>query len=254
MHFLVYDHTFDGFLSAVFHVYEYKLKAVRIMKQALFQPGMFQEAEEIFTDVEKAKRVWKRLEEILGKQSVQVLLLSFLSEEESVEIPLLEVIRMAFANPNQNVLQNYGNEHVVALQKLTKSVSRERHRMKAFVRFELLKDEIYAAKIDPDFDVLLLIKNHFKNRYQDQKWLIYDIRRNYGLFYDLEKVEVIQLDVEFSKSVRFQKEVLSEKEQKYQHLWQEYFDHTNIVERKNTKLHLQHVPKRYWKYLTEKRS
>ncbi|RZJ49641.1 MAG: DUF4130 domain-containing protein, partial [Chryseobacterium sp.] len=25
-----------------------------------------------------------------------------------------------------------------------------------------------------------------------------------------------------------------------------------IVERKNLKLHVQHVPKRYWKYLTEK--
>jgi hypothetical protein len=30
-------------------------------------------------------------------------------------------------------------------------------------------------------------------------------------------------------------------------------DHTNIKERKNDKLHVQHVPKRYWKYLTEKK-
>ncbi|WP_317126561.1 DUF4130 domain-containing protein [Chryseobacterium nematophagum] len=25
-----------------------------------------------------------------------------------------------------------------------------------------------------------------------------------------------------------------------------------IIERKNLKLHIQHVPRRYWKYLTEK--
>ena len=34
----------------------------------------------------------------------------------------------------------------------------------------------------------------------------------------------------------------------------EYFKSTNIKSRKNMKLHLQHVPKRYWKYLTEKSS
>ena len=50
------------------------------------------------------------------------------------------------------------------------------------------------------------------------------------------------------------KEVIwHEEEINYQNLWKEYFDHTNIKERKNTKLHLQHVPKRYWRYLTEKR-
>jgi hypothetical protein len=44
----------------------------------------------------------------------------------------------------------------------------------------------------------------------------------------------------------------SDTEIDYQKLW-EYFDHTNIKERKkNTKLHIQHVPKRL-KYLTEKK-
>lgn len=31
-----------------------------------------------------------------------------------------------------------------------------------------------------------------------------------------------------------------------------HFKSTNITERKNTKLHVQHIPKRYWRYLTEK--
>jgi len=48
-------------------------------------------------------------------------------------------------------------------------------------------------------------------------------------------------------------DVFSDIEIEYQKLWSEYFDHTNIKERKNTKLHTQHVPKRYWKYLTEKK-
>ncbi|WP_072989097.1 DUF4130 domain-containing protein [Flavobacterium segetis] len=47
--------------------------------------------------------------------------------------------------------------------------------------------------------------------------------------------------------------VFLDSEIQYQKLWWEYFDHTNIKERKKIKLHLQHVPKRYWKYLMEKK-
>ncbi|RYE25413.1 MAG: DUF4130 domain-containing protein, partial [Sphingobacteriales bacterium] len=38
----------------------------------------------------------------------------------------------------------------------------------------------------------------------------------------------------------------------YQLLWKSYFNNSNIKERKNMKLHIQHIPRRYWKYLTEK--
>jgi probable DNA metabolism protein len=44
-----------------------------------------------------------------------------------------------------------------------------------------------------------------------------------------------------------------EKEELYQHLWQQYFSTLNIAARKNLKLHIQHMPKRYWRYLVEKK-
>ena len=39
----------------------------------------------------------------------------------------------------------------------------------------------------------------------------------------------------------------------YQQLWCTYFDSVNITARKNMKLYIQHMPKRYWRYLTEKK-
>lgn len=38
-----------------------------------------------------------------------------------------------------------------------------------------------------------LIEKHFKNRFADQRWLIYDNNRKYGIYYDLNEVETIQL-------------------------------------------------------------
>ena len=38
----------------------------------------------------------------------------------------------------------------------------------------------------------------------------------------------------------------------YQRMWRAYFQAVTIPERRNLALHLRHVPKRYWPYLTEK--
>ena len=46
--------------------------------------------------------------------------------------------------------------------------------------------------------------------------------------------------------------MFDEDELVFQTLWRDYFKSTNIKSRKNMRLHIQHVPKRYWKYLSEK--
>lgn len=101
--------------------------------------------------------------------------------------------------------------------------------------------------------MLPLLPNFFKNRYRDQSCLFYDIKRDYGLLYNLHTVQEVKLDKEESTSLSLDKSIeFSINEEFFQELWKQYFKSTNIVERKNLKLHLRHVPKRYWKYLTEK--
>ena len=55
-----------------------------------------------------------------------------------------------------------------------------------------------------------------------------------------------------AKSTDISATVLDEREPLFKLLWQSYFDHVNIPERKNMKLHRRHIPLRYWKYLSEK--
>ena len=250
---LSYDSTFEGFLTTVFEIFEYKYQEPQIIKKGDLQHNLFVNPIEVVTDVAKSDRVIKKLKDQLQNDGVRTLIYAFLSEKVGVEDLLFKVIRYAIANKSQNIMKDFSNDAVLQVSQITKSVGREKHRMEAFIRFELLKDGIYFAKIDPDFDVLTLIINHFKNRYQDQKWLIYDLRRKYGVYYDLINVEIVSLDLDIKLIENKSIEVFAESEIEYQKLWWEYFDHTNIKERKNTKLHVQHVPKRYWKYLTEKK-
>lgn len=249
---LVYDNSFEGFLTGVFEIYEFKYVNPIITKKKFHTLSLLEETITVFTDNIKAKRVLHKIEKCIGKGGIRILLYSFLSENLDLEKHLFEVIKYILKFPNKNIMNDFSNPSVVQLHKFTKSVAREKHRMEAFVRFEELSNGVYFAKIAPDFDVLMLILNHFKNRYQDQHWIIYDISRNYGLYYDLDKVEVISLEIDL-RTLKIETKLLSDRELKYQDLWIEYFDHTNITERKNLKLHFQHIPRRYWKYLTERR-
>jgi len=250
---LLYDGTFEGLLTAVFEVYEYKFDAAEIIAKENYQnQTIFTEHHEVFTNTEKADRVEKKLEKNLGKKGVSQLLRVYLSEKEQAERLILSAIQLSLQFSTENILENFGNPDILDIAKINKSISREVHRMHAFVRFEKLQDGVFFAKIEPDFNVLPLIVTHFKSRYRDQKWMIYDLKRHYGIFYDLEEVQFFEPAFEQTQQMKKTENILHEEEIQYQKLWQRYFFKTNIPERKNMKLHVQSLPKRYWKYLTEK--
>ena len=187
-HILTYDGTFDGFLTCVFQVYDLKMSDVKIQRKNDIQESLFGNSEDILTDLEKADRVWKGIKKKTSSTGSLLIYYAFLSEQEAIENLLLRYIKYALKSKTP-IDTDFGNEDVLKVTQIAKSVGREKHRMEAFVRFKLTKDQVYFANIEPDFDVLPLISKHFKSRYADQKWIIYDIKRNYGLFYDLEKVD-----------------------------------------------------------------
>lgn len=248
----LYDGSFDGFLTCVFEVYNQRLNQVDIQKIDCVQNTLFANAENILTDSEKADRVWKGLKNKISDSGTSRVYNAFLSEKEKTENLLLRFIQYAMKSTT-SIENDFANEDVLKVSQIAKSVGREKHRMEAFVRFRLTKDAIYFANIEPDFNVLPLISKHFQRRFADQKWIIYDLKRKYGFFYDLEKVDIIELELpeNFDPTIT-NRDFFLDEELEFQSLWQDYFSSTNIPSRKNLKLHIQHVPKRYWKYLSEK--
>lgn len=242
---LVYDGSWTGFLTAVFEVYEFKLKDAVIHSSINLQPAMFGKSKTVLSDQVKAKRVWFGLQAKLTSRGLGDIYSSYLSELPDIENQLLAFIQLSIKMKGAE--KAYGDPAVLKVAQVAKMVHREKHRMEAFIRFELTTDNIYYAHIEPDFNVIPLLTHHFKNRYADQQWLIYDVKRKYGIFYNLATVEEVYL--EFNENAE---SMFCESEALYQTLWKDYFKHVNIASRKNTALHLRHVPRRYWKHLTEK--
>ncbi|SMC71733.1 TIGR03915 family putative DNA repair protein [Cellulophaga tyrosinoxydans] len=250
---LVYDGSFNGYLTAIFTAFEQKLVIADIQKDSQSQSGLFSDVETVYTDVDKAKRVWNGIEK-KSNTTIKNIYFAFLSENPGIELLLYRYIQKLFSKTEMLHL-NFSDDHVIKVAQLAKSVGREKHRMEAFVRFQLTKDEIYFSNIEPDFDVLPLISKHFKSRYADQKWLIYDVKRKYGIYYDLHSVEMVTLNLnEVYTNKTIKSAAFTTGEYEYQDLWNNYFKSTNIASRVNMKLHIQHVPKRYWKYLSEKKA
>jgi probable DNA metabolism protein len=249
---IVYDGSFRQFLCAVFDVYEYKFTDADICTEARLQSNMFGQVHRVHDDPEKSRRVWWGLQKKLMQESLDKVYRTFLSELPGIEQVLLRYMQYAFSS-ERPMEADYSHPAVIEVVQTAKKVWREKHRMEAFVRFSKTGDGIFFSIIEPDYNVLPLIAPHFETRYADQRWMIYDARRKYGIYFDGKSVTEVQ--VNFSEGVRPGEGdiVYDERELMYQQLWQQYFSSVNIASRKNKKLHLQHMPTRYWKYLTEKK-
>lgn len=248
---VIYDGTYEGWLTALFEIYEYKISDIVFAKKETSGTLLFATTHLVLTDISKAKRVLDGLTLRLSAEGLSNIYKAFLSEEPQIEETMLQFVRHVFAN-SKSIEEDFSNNAVWNLRKAARLTRKESHRMEAFVRFKLTKDQLYYAVIEPDCDVLPLIENHFKKRYADQRWLIYDLKRKYGIYYDLENVSVIELQFNPKTSSKDLTEICDEQEDFFQNLWRRYFSSVNIESRKNMRLHIQHMPKRYWKHLVEK--
>lgn len=251
MDIVIYDGTYAGLLTAVFEIYEYKFNCPDIKKEACANRSLFGGIHLVTTDLVKAKRVALKLQSLLTSSALLKLKYAFLSEEPGIENSLFQYIKHAITR-NRNTENDYSNEHVLAVNHAAHKTGMEAHRMKGFIRFQLSANELYFATIEPDNDILPVITKHFKDRFTNQKWLIYDLKRKYGIYYDMEDISEVNIDMPHEHENELPGMALHEEEVVYQTLWKQYFKSTNIAARKNTKLHIQHLPKRYWKHLTEK--
>ncbi|MBF9252023.1 TIGR03915 family putative DNA repair protein [Pontibacter sp. 172403-2] len=251
MYSYTYDGSFEGLLTVVFEAYERNAWPTGIAQEQFAQPGIFGETIAVVTSEQKANRVWHGLRKKLSVTAQQALYHTYLWEQPGFEQLIFDYIRLAFAQ-EASIEGNYAAPCVLQVQQAARQVYREKHRMEAFVRFRKTADDLFYATISPDYNVLPLIVQHFEKRYADQRWAIYDTRRRYGAYYDLTATSLIELELPHQRHATLHAAALHGEEDKYRQLWQVYFDQVNIPERRNPKLHLRHIPRRYWKYLSEK--
>lgn len=248
-----YDATFPGLMTSIFQAYARKELAADIIAEDRFQQQLFAEAVHIETNKAEADRVLKGINKRASGSGTWLYHI-FLTEQPEVERLIFHYVKRQMAT-DADVREDATDPKIRDLQLLKKKMGREVHRMHAFVRFQETPDGMFVGLINPDFNCLPLLGKHFGARYPAMDWLIYDTSRHYGLHWDpgQKKAAFITLTNDSNSRLRhLSEELLSTEETGYQDLWKAYFKAVDIPERRNMPLHVQHVPKRYWKYLIEK--
>ena len=250
----LYDKTFEGLLTAVFDAYSRRTFPDLLVTEGEPFPLFYDEAIRIYTDDRKAERVWKGLEKKISKSSLSGLTVTWLSELPEVDLLLFRYIRKAIDAP-ATIEFNLGDPDILETAKIWKKVNNERLRVMQFFRFQKAADGTYFAAIAPIYNVLPLVLPYAQDRFADQQWLIYDLKREYGYYYDLNDTIEVRFEEKDSHLLTglLSEDIMDKDEKLFQSMWKEYFKSIAIKERLNLRLHRQHMPARFWKYMPEKR-
>lgn len=251
----LYDNTFEGLLTSVFEAYFRHSFPDVLLPEGEPLPLFHDEVFTVITDEEKAGRVWRGLQKKLSRSALTSLAECWLAEEPETASLLFRYIRKVIDAP-RSIETNFADPDVLEFSRMWKRVDWERTRLMQFVRFQKAADGTYFAAVEPEKNAIPLVVSHFKDRFADQRWLIYDIGRAYGYYYDLREVRVVTFGEDTSGGhlvTGILDESLADKDEKlFQQLWKTYFKSICIKERLNPRKHRQDMPVRYWKYLTEK--
>lgn len=249
-----YDKTFEGLLTAVFDAYSRRSFPDLLLAEDTPLPLFYDELVTIYTDDIKADRVWKGLQKRMSAAALSVITVTWLSELPEAGELLFRYICKNFDSP-ASIELNFGDPDVLEVSKIWKKVSNERLRVIQFLRFQKAADGTFFAAVEPIYNVLPLTLFHLTDRFADQKWLIYDLKREYGYYYDLHETTEVRFEAKEAHllSGLLSEDLMDENEKLFQQLWKTYFTSIAIKERLNPKLHRQHMPARFWRFMPEKR-
>ncbi|WP_298475762.1 TIGR03915 family putative DNA repair protein [uncultured Maribacter sp.] len=189
---LIYDGSFNGFLTAIYYAFETNKSGIIIQKKGDKPSGIFSNSSIIFTDMRKAQNVWKTIQN-KNNAAIKNIYFAFLSENKNIENQLYLYIKNLF-NPYIASQIGYSIVIQIKLENTALRVAKEKKYLEKSIEFQLSKDQILFSNISPNNDVLPLISKYFRTRHNSKFWLIYDVKRNYGIYYNTFGIETISIN------------------------------------------------------------
>jgi len=242
----LHDGSFEGVLSGIYTMFYSKasVEEGELVSKASYQQTFFTLTLPVVTDRESAYKVAKSIYEHFGQEGFKCIYQAYLAEYDAYGTILFRALKIAF-KLGGHAFEALHYPDILKLNQLSTRVAREAHLFLGLLRFSELENGLYYAPFEPTLNIIGLLTSHFSQRLADQSWVIHDTKRKIGAFYD-QKIVVLNALEEVPTLL------YSDREQDFQALWREYVAHIAIEARRNPKCQQQHMPKKYWKFLTEK--
>ena len=228
----IIENSYSGLLTAVFNKYKDNDSEIEIISN-ISNYSFLDSIKSIKCDTQKALRVDNKLKTILkpiNYKGIKTALKSGCEDKYTIIFNYIcEVI-----NVESDVTDNFNNSNVFKYNELLSKIKLEVHRFTGFIRFNLLKNDIYYAKFNPDNDICELLLPHFIKRFPLMKFVLHDENHNVLSAYDGKHSKTVKAYFK-----------LNQKLDSLGKLFKTYCESVSIKERKNLKLMKNYMPKRY---------
>jgi probable DNA metabolism protein len=253
----IYDGSFEGFLTCVWHHYRSE-RAARIIPLSLneheqqWQPDFINKERLVESDSEKAGKVAGAIVKKISNYDLERIYRAFCTDASDKEMKLLNYIVLGLKKGSRIRLM-HSDPIVFAVQKEEQRLGIEVHRLCGLIRFSAVnageRTKLLYAPIAPDNEVLEFLAPHFTARFHSDPFIIHDVKREKALAAYNREWHITEFSSETAASLKN-----SPEENRYRELWKHYFDIIAIKERTNSKCQRRFMPVRYWGFLTEKDS
>ena len=241
----VYDGTWDGLMCLVYRTAKDKAAPDAILRPSDAELGFLFDTATIEINSEIAQATAHALKKRASGRMLSDAWFALLSCDihggRNVDMPLWRVLANVWERGKKAEF-DFADESVLAVRKAAQRTGSEYNKYLGIVRFRNLGG-IFYAELEPDCDVLALLADHFSARLSDQGWILHDLRRKKAALYDMKTWIIADMPQPAPGSI--------EKDDIYQELWREFYRGTTTTQRLNYKTQRGHMPKKYWKHLTE---
>lgn len=252
MYVFICEDSLEGILTGVYDACSSKLghRNIRLLTGEPENYELFSEYIRVTPSEEKTQKVIQTITSKFGMQFYESIYQAAMSGEVrsakkmDKADAIYETILLALAcGDGQKVLLSLGEPCVYRIFELCRATNNEAYRHLEVLRFSELENGILFATIHPKDYVLPYVAEHFTERLPMENFMIYDATHQIVAVHRAGKNYMLAdaSDLDLDKIKRY-----SGDELEYRKLWLTFFDHIAIESRKNPRLQMQHMPKRYW--------
>jgi len=241
---IVYDGTYEGFLTAVFDGVYSREKEVALIREQDFE-GSLLETRRADTDLTKSRRVYDAMCAKLTMNTANAVYHAWLSCLPEMDSTLFRFIKFAF-DMGRDVTPMIYHPLVSRVVRTAEAVGRQAHKFMGLLRFRKVGG-LYIADMEPDYDVLPLITWHFTDRFGSQSFAIRDLRHRRVLLHEgVRERRTLMLDIEGPAPVLASSD-------DFEQLWKGYYESMTIKERISPDYDLRQkfIPKKFRGHICE---
>ncbi len=240
---VLFDGTFEGFLTIVHNHYYEKIRPDFIEIEDYYQQRFDTKYYFTITDEKKAEKVSNAIVEKISQADAHLIYMAFLSSNPNKFYDMYKYLILGFKY-GEEISKHTEINSVLNTINIARNVGREVGRVREFVRFSETSTGVFYSDISPDNNILMPVAEFFVDRFGSMNFVIHDVKRDIAAIFDTKccYFREVPKDIEI---------ILSKDEKNYQKLWSGYHRSAANQERANKKLQRLFLPMKYRKHMTE---